>query len=482
VSAATGARVALRARSGLEALDLGVAMARAWWRPLAASWAAFVLPVACVAVWLLRDAPVWAIALLWWLRPAFARVPLYVLSQELFGQRATLAATARALPGLLLRSGLFASLVPRRLSPVRTFVQPVLQLEGLRGAARTARARVLLGNDAGVGALLALVLGIVNASFTLGLLLFVSLVTPSEIELDVWGIVFGDDAVPGTFAALYLAGMSLVEPLAVACGFALYVNRRVFLEGWEIELAFRQLATRAEARARMRAFAPAVALLAFWLAAPAAQGGACRPDDPESARDCIAEVLADPAFGGSTKELRWMPKEWQEADESETPDFLVAFAQFVSRAAQLALYGGLTLALVALLFALRGVPIRARPAAPDDLPRAFLGLDLDPRSLPADVVAAAREAWARGGRVAALSLLYRGALVSLSARAALVIPESATELECLRAVRRTQAGPVADAFSALTHAWIGARYAHEPPGDAAFDALCTGFAAFAGGA
>ena len=44
-----------------------------------------------------------------------------------------------------------------------------------------------------------------------------------------------------------------------------------------------------------------------------------------------------PEFGGERKELRWMPKEWDADDESETPAFLVAFAQFVSRSAQVLL-------------------------------------------------------------------------------------------------------------------------------------------------
>src|SRR5207344_3123445 len=99
-------RVALRTRSGLEAIDLGFAMARAWWRPLAASWAVFVLPVGAAIVVLLRDHPAWSLGLLWWLRPAFARIPLHVLAQALFGRSTSLADTASAVPKLLSSSGL----------------------------------------------------------------------------------------------------------------------------------------------------------------------------------------------------------------------------------------------------------------------------------------------------------------------------------------------------------------------------------------
>ena len=57
VSAAADARVALRIRSGLEAVDLGFAMARAWWRPLAASWAVLVLPLGVGIIALLARSP-----------------------------------------------------------------------------------------------------------------------------------------------------------------------------------------------------------------------------------------------------------------------------------------------------------------------------------------------------------------------------------------------------------------------------------------
>ncbi len=42
----------------------------------------------------------------------------------------------------------------------------------------------------------------------------------------------------------YLVALSLIEPLYLASGFTLYLNRRTELEGWDIEIVFRQLAAR----------------------------------------------------------------------------------------------------------------------------------------------------------------------------------------------------------------------------------------------
>jgi hypothetical protein len=476
VSAAADARVALRIRSGLEAVDLGFAMARAWWRPLAASWAVLVLPLGVGIIALLRDHPAWSLVALWWLRPAFARVPLHVLGQALFGRSASVADTARALPQLL-RSGLGTSLLAHRFLPSRTFLQPVLQLEGLRGRARSARCEVLARQDSGAAAALSVAVAHLNGALISGVLFLMVLLTPEEVDWNAFALLLGDAAIPTIAPALYLAGISVFEPLLVAGGFGLYVSRRVFLEGWEIELAFRKLAARGADAASRRRFAAATAALVLLLAAAHAPAEVCVPDQPGSARACISEVRASPDFGGVQKVTRWLPKQHQVPKRDTTNfEWLAPIIEFFVRGAQVLLWGALATTLGVLLFSLRGARWpRERGLAPD-LPRTFLGLDLDPRSLPPDVVAEARACWQRGERIAALSLLYRGALVRLSERGALEIPESATEHECLRMVRRTQPSATAEAFDSLTGSWVRTRYAHEPPGDAQFESLCASFA------
>ena len=126
------------------------------------------------------------------------------------------------------------------------------------------------------------------------------------------------------------------------------------------------------------------------------------------------------------------------------------------------------------LFILRSrVPTRASAGerSPEpELPGLPLALRADP--LPDDVVAAAREAWISGERAAALSLLYRGALVHLIGATSLVLPESATESECVRAVRRAANAVTADDFAVLTRAWQYCAYAGEAPSEAGFEQLC----------
>ena len=466
------ARVVLRPRGGLEALDLGVAMARAWWRPLAASWLALVVPFAGVLIAVLNEHPFWALLLLWWLRPLFGRVPLHVLSRALFGEPTSLAETARALPGLL-RGGVWSSLVTQRLSPARTFLLPVTVLEGLRGAERRARCAVLARSDLGSAMGLMTVGAHMNACIVLGLLAAAAILVPEQVD---WGLEslfapFDDGASWLLLPVLYFAGTSAVEPLLVAGGFALYLNRRVDLEGWDLDLAFRRLAQRAGALA-----SAAAALGLALVPVPAYANAECIAGDPGSASSCVAHVLAEPAFV-ATREVEWWTLRDDLFDADASPPDLGWLGELIATLGEVLLWAAVAVGAIALCVGLAGI---RRPAAREpprsSVPVSLFGLDLAPERLPEDVVGAARAAWARGAHSEALSLLYRGALVALVTRGGVAIPRSATELECVRLARASQCSAQAPDLQKLTDAWLRARYAGAPPADDAFESLCSAFA------
>jgi len=466
---------------GLEAIDLGFALVRDSFRPLLASWLGIALPLAVLVIVALREHPFWALFVLWWLRPVFARVPLHVQARAVFSQPTGLLDCLRALPALA-RSGLGASLFVQRLSPARTLLQPVSQLEGLRGRARRERCNALARRDLAASSALLTVAAHCNVALILGLLLLVQLLLPDEIAWDLSELVSplledsaGD---PGWLLvpSLYFVGVSCVEPLVVAGGFALYLNRRVELEGWDIDLAFRNLAERAarpDRRARRAAGFAAAGLL---LMAPwALRAQPCDPADPLTAKPCIESVLGAPDFGSSEMRSRWVLREFARESEPGEPWLPAGLADLLAAGFELALWAGLVVSIVATLVAIaRRVDAPAVDAPPPATPMR-LGLDLDPRSLPADLLGAARAAFARGDFALALSLLYRGALVRLTERDGLAIPESATELECLALVRRA-APDRSPLFGELTRLWLAARYAHEPPTREGFEALCRRFA------
>ena len=122
--------VVLRQRNPFEAIDLGFAMAREWWRDIYVAWLAVFMPVAVLA-WLLLP-PLWAALVVWWLKPAFDRVILHVVASEVFGSRPRLRTTLLSYFSYAW-NGLLLSLVPLpflRLQVTRAFDLPVRQLVG----------------------------------------------------------------------------------------------------------------------------------------------------------------------------------------------------------------------------------------------------------------------------------------------------------------------------------------------------------------
>ena len=94
-------QVELYPRAPWEAMELGSALVRQYARAIWLPWLLLSLPVFVVlnALCIGLGEAWWAGVLLWWLKPVFDRVPLYVLSRAVFGQapavRETLAAQRR---------------------------------------------------------------------------------------------------------------------------------------------------------------------------------------------------------------------------------------------------------------------------------------------------------------------------------------------------------------------------------------------------
>src|SRR5207302_3175296 len=85
---------------------------------------------------------------LFWLKPWLDRSILFVLARAVFGEETRFSDVWAARRTIFAR-GLLGSLTTRRLSPWRSYVQPVLQLEGQRGKARRDRIARILGSHRG---------------------------------------------------------------------------------------------------------------------------------------------------------------------------------------------------------------------------------------------------------------------------------------------------------------------------------------------
>ena len=230
----------LRPRSMGEAGDLGIRLVQANARSV---WATFTPVCAIVAMVALASFAIadWLPTLIiFWLKPWLDRTLLFVLSRAVFGTPTRLADVWAAQRQVWWQM-LAATLTTRRLSPWRAYTQPGLQLEGQRGAAWRARRRQLLRGKQGA----ALGAQGVFANFELlllvGAIVLSLLFAPDEAQHSVWGTLFLNDGPAASLAltVVYAGLVLLIEPFYVGTGFAMYLNRRVELEAWDVEQEFR---------------------------------------------------------------------------------------------------------------------------------------------------------------------------------------------------------------------------------------------------
>ena len=505
------ATVAIRPRSTWEAMDLGVLMSQQHRRLLMCSWAIVTLPLFAVLTLLLWDSPSLAVLIFWWLKPACERLPLYILSKALFGETPTLKQALREFPRLL-KPQLLASLTWRRLSLSRSFLLPVLQLEGLDGTARQQRLQVLLQRNAGAAQWLTIIGMHLETALWIGLMVLFYMLLPQQIETDWdWQSLILDadhhwrwlEHLTNAFYALVLV---VWEPIYVACGFSLYLNRRTTLEAWDIELVFRRLRQRLSSSALGLLLAVGLLLPAVppvWAAtdpasAPEAPRLLHQPLTSQAAHDSIKALLEQPPFKNKENVTRYRfgddPAAPAEAKPGEAPQWLKTLLGWLDgqRFNALAvliealLWGALLAAVGWLIWRYREFlrtfvsrrtkpPARIRPPAPQ---QAF-GLDLDPQTLPDDIAASAEQLWQTQPR-AALGLLYRGLLSRLLHDFDLTLKTADTEQQVLRQVEQLQRPELLTFSRSLTLHWQNMAYGHRVPAAHLQQELCDGWRALFG--
>jgi hypothetical protein len=478
--------IVLRRRNAWEALDLGHTMLRAWAGPAYRAWLATYWLFGVPLLFILWPWQPFALMVLWWLKPVFDRVLLFTFSRCLFGTPTTVRDVWRALPALSKAPGLISGLTLRRFSMRRSFLLPVWQLEAQRGQDARQRFKILSRRTAGNAVWLTFVGANLVSIIGFSLMLVLEVLVPHGQG----SLFFGDDWFGGDSPnwkhflsnLLFMIAESLVEPLYVASGFALYLNRRSELEGWDIELAFRRLADRISSGTAPLARLVAALAIAIGLGTIAAT----LPDTAWAAdakaesvpRQVVKEVLADPVFGREVDETRWQARS-KDGKKTKPPEWMLPFLNFIEFMSQvmrgLVWIGALLLAAVLIYLVIRYRESWLRPGrqAP---PEFLFGLDVRPESLPADVVAAAHSALAAGRIEEALSLLYRGSLVVLIHRWQVDFRAGDTEDDCLRRSKGRIEGNAHNYFGELLGAWRAAAYAHRPPAGAAIENLCTGWA------
>ncbi|WP_454562900.1 DUF4129 domain-containing protein [Pseudomonas sp. AIG] len=505
------ATVVIRPRTTWEAMDLGVLMSQQHRRLLMTSWAIITLPLFALLSLLLWDSPSLAVFIFWWLKPAYERLPLYILSKALFGETPTLKQALREWPRLL-KPQLLASLTWRRLSFSRSFLLPVVQLEGLDGSARQQRLHVLLQRNAGAAQWLTLIGVHLETALWIGLMVLFYMLLPQQIETD-WdwqSLIFAADNewrwLEHLTNAFYALVLVVWEPIYVACGFSLYLNRRTQLEAWDIELVFRRL------RHRLNNGVLGVLLAVFLLLPNVPSAWAAEPDDSpqaprllnqpltsQASRDSIKALLEQPPFKNKEFVTRYRfgddPAKPAEAQTpGEAPQWLKTLLGWLdgqhlnglAKVIEVLLWGAVIAAFGWLIWRYRDFLqafVSRRPRLPSKpkraLPQQAFGLDLNRDTLPDDIAAHAEQLWQSQPR-AALGLLYRGLLSHLLHDFDMSLKPADTELQVLAHVEQLQRPELLTFSRNLTNHWQNMAYGHRVPPASMQQELCDGWRALFG--
>jgi len=486
----TDTSVVLRPRSPWESLDLGTLMARRHRRVLTLTWMAASLPVLAALTYWLWESPSLALLVFWWLKPAFEGLSLYILAQAVFGQAPGVAATLRQWPRLFARQVL-PGLLWRRLSPRRSFILPVDQLEHLPKTQRRARLQALCRGSGAIAGGLTVVGMHLEMALWLGALALMYLLLPQplvdRISPEQWlGALQGDPVWLGHVCnVLYAAVLVFWGPIYVACGFSLYLNRRTELEAWDIERVFRGL--------RQRLGGVACLVLVALLSIPGGSAWAELPPpdsqrprllqqalSSQAAQQAAGDIVARPPFRNVEHVQGWRfgDAEPASAASAAQPWDL----EWLGVALEFLLWAALAAGLARLAWHwrphLRRLLDRAHrataPAAPR--PTHVAGLDIRPQHLPHDIAEHAQQLWAEQPR-AALALLYRGMLSRLVLQHRLPLKDADTEGQILEQVIALRQPALLNYSQRLTAQWQDLAYGHRAPSAQTFSQLCDGWRA-----
>ncbi len=512
----------VRPRSPWESMDLSVRLCMQHWRILLSGWLVTVLPIfVIISLLLLETHPYWAFILIWYLKPLYDRVPLFILSRVIFSEPLNWRDVLKAVPGFF-KTGLLSSLTLYRLDMGRAFALPTVQLEGLRGKQRTRRMRTLRRGAKNREGLLFILCINLESLLSWGIIGMILLLLPTDLAIKGTEVVLVNDEPPLWVNVLsmlmYFLAMMVMEILYVAGGFMLYLNRRTILEGWDIELTFRRLEHKyqqkhSRQKNRLSAARAAAVVILLCLILPlgisehlnAAEVPyddlryelilpplAEHKTEAEKSTEVIQAVMQEPVFNRykTISQLKYTGDTDKQKNSDDYSDFIRSIAKFFEMIGQvLARLFEAGLWILLLILALLIIKYWSRlkiafngfkkTSTADKLPETLFGLDIREQSLPDDVRAEALKLIQSRQYRAALALLYRASLAYLVRHHALELQPGATEGDCVQVVQQhLSSKQQISYFIELTHAWQLTAYAHRTLPEAQLKKLVTDGAVF----
>ena len=460
-------QIALRPRSGWEAIDLGFVIARMWGPKMLLSWFLVACPVLLLALWI--DSTFWSLFVLWFCKPYYERAMLRILSNAVFGYATVLPYNPANWKNRGERGFLFIlRFVLLRFSMVRAMKMPLSELEEAPPDLYRERARNMFRQAGGhiqyltiVGFLLEWGLFFAIA-FSLILLVSPDLQSVQENFNNLFNNVLAPSWQPYFLEATYFFVLMAVAPLYVSAGFSLYLNRRTELEGWDIELGFRNLVRRVAALSLTVLLVIAVPEPVMANTEPGQDFDVMERIEasPESSKSWIEAILAEKVWTEpqTTRMPKFLQPRGPQEDEEETQVQRTIFGGIVALIAKVALVIVVVVCIGILVARLDFGSMRFLKKR-NTKHEEFSRVASRARTYRYDeAIEAARAAWEAQDSRTAMSIIYTAAVQRVEDRFHLDIDDSDTEEECIRKCSQ-QESRVRDAFAKITRLWQRRAYA-----------------------
>lgn len=488
----TDTTIEIRPRNKWEAIDLGLLLAHRHFAVLLISWCLVTLPIFALLTVCFWRAPlipffIWDIPLLpfiifWWLKPIFDRIPLYILSNAVFGHTPSVKAALLFWLKSLKSSKTLSDLTIHRFNLTRSFDLAVKQLEGLTGGTRKKRLNNLYLTRPHAKLLTIIFINFEAILYTLLTSLIFMLVPDNNyieqtsrwdtgflINLPIW--------IVHLTCSLYVLVLIISEPLYVACGFCLYLNSRILLDGWDIEMAFRRLSQRLTktlptlvgiiclllatsysppSKAEPKAITQAIELPNKVTDTPSTQPPSSLEQARKASQQQIKNILAAPPFFAEQEKTYYR---WTKAPSSNFFSNLAGW--FFEDIFKILIWAVVIVAILVVIWQYRNLlPLPNNRAKTPLPPKQLFGLVITPESLPTDVLAEFEILWQQNNTRHALSLLYRALLSHLVHQYHIPLKSSHTEGEIVKLTQPLQLPTVTHFTGQLTNQWLQLAYGH----------------------
>jgi hypothetical protein len=459
---------ALRQKDAREAADAGILL---WRENFTHFIIFFAIPFwVCAFVLRLIPADFWYLSwlILWLLKPLFDRLILHVVSIRFFENDAGYKRLFKGL-GRTLTRGLLGDLLWRRFSPSRSSIMPMRVLEPRGKSAKETSKRKALLNEGGLRyCSLLTVWGIaLEAALLFGEMLF--LYTIADL-FSLYNLYPNGEGEPFLFYA-WCFNYMLIESIYVCMGFNLYINSRINVEGWDIEIIFRGLAEKIKSK---KIVCISVIFCLFSLFLPASVSADDKFDaylsKTEVPLETLQEIYSSPEFGSEKDSWGIRLKNKPEVKEPKDYNFdniVSGIRKFFSSGLRLILIVIIAGLAVFLFFFVRRSINERKFVSKDSSMTIMRGISM---LNPDELLKKSLEFFEQGNLRMAWGYCTAAAILSWSFYRNIVFPPNATENDCADIVGSAPCDPEENkAFRTLINHWISFAYAGRVPSEGSFE-------------